>query len=252
MKLSIFTTITNPEKRGDNMEDAINCYKDLADEVIIIDGKDTWPEEFSWELIGQHFQKGYEQATGDWVIHADLDFIFHENDFAAIRKAMEINNSEPALAFLKYQFILPDRYTLKSRLLLAVNKAKFGDRIRFDAGGDLCQPSLDGVEIQENTSVQTRIPFYNYEKMTKNKDQITNDVERMERAYQRLFDKPLYTRYDTNAYEGWLKMAHGRFNKLHKIIKLSNHPKYVQDTIRNLTPDQFGYSMFGLKENTYV
>ena len=61
MKIGIFTTITNPEARGDNWADAYSCYESFADELTIIDGRETWPTEFSWELIGQHFQKGYQR-----------------------------------------------------------------------------------------------------------------------------------------------------------------------------------------------
>jgi hypothetical protein len=102
MKLSIFTTVTRPIDRGDNFEDAFACYSDLADEVVVVNGDQDkhamvgqgkwkiidspWAHDFSWEFIGQQFQKGYEAATGDWVIHADLDFLFHEDDFGKIRQ----------------------------------------------------------------------------------------------------------------------------------------------------------------------
>src|SRR3990167_4861081 len=104
MKLSIFTTATNPIDRGDLIE-AITCFNEIADEVIYVDGGNyrfdgerdiawfeapkmkevlcPWPKEFSWEFIGEQFQRGYEACTGDFVIHADLDFIFHENDYDA-------------------------------------------------------------------------------------------------------------------------------------------------------------------------
>lgn len=255
MRLSIFTTVTRPDVRGDNYDDAIKCYDDLADELVIIDGHGTWPYEFSWEIIGEHFQRGYEACTGDWVIHADLDFIFHERDFSTIRQAMEDNLDAPALSFWKYQFILPDRYNLKSRLVLAINRKKYGDRIRFDSGGDLCQPSLDGKQIKTDEVPEARIPFYNYEKLTKTKEQIIDDIGRMERAYHRRFDHWLYSKdgSEKSAYQGWLRMAHGRFNKPQQHIKLEDHPKYVQETIKNLTSDQWGYSGFGnLGENDYV
>jgi glycosyltransferase involved in cell wall biosynthesis len=84
MKLSIFTTVTNPKARADNFKDALQCYADLADEIIVVNGgeelgtvfydKDRfkvinrlWPQEFNWPFIGQQFQRGYEAATGDWV-----------------------------------------------------------------------------------------------------------------------------------------------------------------------------------------
>lgn len=248
MKLSIFTTITRPLERGDLYPEALECFNELADEVVVIDGEATWPKEFEWQTIGEHFQKGYEQCTGDWVIHADLDFIFHERDFEAIRQAMEDNPNAPALSFWKYQFILPDRYNLKSRLVIAVNKGKYGNRIRFDSGGDLCQPSLDGQQIMIQNVPEARVPFYNYEKILKSKYQIMDDVGRMERAYVRHFGKTQYGSDLTNedGYRKWYQVQQGKLAKPHKLIPLSSHPKYMQETIQNLTPEQFGYNGFGM------
>lgn len=261
MKLSIFTTVTEPERRGDNHKDALACYRALADEVIVVNGGENhgvtkldtvkikyheWPYKFNWPFIGQQFQRGYEACTGDWVIHADLDFVFHERDFMAIRQAMTRYDHAPALSFYKWQFILPDRYNLKSRLVLAVNKAKYGDRIRFDSGGDLCQPSLDGQELKPGTVPETEIAFYNYERMTKTAQQIREDAERMNRAYEQHFGRSLYARKGRDAFEGLTDMMVGRFNKPQKQIPLYEHPSFVQKTIAGLRPEQWGYNGFGL------
>lgn len=279
MKLSIFTTIGRPISRGDAWKPAFDSYMGLADEVIVVDGNTvtdsndpdfikgygenegfykkiySWPKEFGWPLIGQQFQRGYEACSGDWVIRADLDMIFHERDYRAIRMACENNPDAPALSFWKFQFVLPDRYNLKSRIVIAVNKKKFGDRIRFDSGGDLCQPSLDGDYISPADVPEAQIPVYNYEKIIKTPRQIADDQGRMERAYLRHFN---YTQMgsdgsDQDAYNKWVEAQKGKFNKPHKYIKLTDHPKVMQDTIINLTPDQFGYNGHGyLEENKYV
>lgn len=280
MKLSIFTTIgyngMPPPRSGDswNYQNAIDCYCELADEVIIMNGASDsftinrndkirvinhdWSQEFDWPFIGQQFQRGYEATTGDWVVHADLDFIFHEDDFSAIRKVMEQYPKQPGLTFYKHQFILPDRYNLKSRLVLAVNKKIYGDRIRFDAGGDLCQPSLDGEYIKPDFVAESRMPFYNYEKLTKTSEQIMEDCGRMDRAYYRHFgnwqlsiDK---SGTDESCFDGYIKLLKGRFKKPSEHIKLEDHPKYIQETIRNLKPYQFGYNGFGLlgDKNDYL
>ncbi len=267
MNLTVFTTTTNPIMRGDNFEDAFKCYCDLADELIIVDGSTTdkapdfekrssyvryvynkWPQEFNWPLIGQQFQRGYEAASGDWVLHADLDFIFHEKDFDNIRKALTDHPKAPALSFWKYQFILPDRYNLKSRLVLAVNKRVYGDRIRFNSGGDLCQPSLDGAEIKPDYVAESRIPFYNYEKMTKNADQIMADCGRMDRAFFKHFGFYQLSNdgSDESAFDGYIRLMRGRFHKPQEHIKLEQHPKYIQETINSLRPKQFGYNGLGL------
>lgn len=269
MKLSIFTTITNPTTRGDNFKDALVCYRDLADEVVVINGGEElgvklgkqadkivyypWAQEFEWPFIGQQFQRGYEAATGDWVIHADIDFLFHQDDFAQIRSVMEDHPDAPALSFWKYQFILPDRYNLKSRLVIAVNKAKYGDRIKFDSGGDLCQPSLDGQEIKPDYVDEARVPLYNYEKIIKNSNQVTDDCGRMARAWHRHFQDYRLGYDDESAFDEWVQMMKGRFAKPQEHIKLSSHPKYIQKTITELSPEQFGYNGFGLfGENDYM
>jgi hypothetical protein len=270
LKLTVFTTLTNPTIRGDNWRDALECYKELADELIIINGGEDiglrwynrparkqlgminspWPREFNWPLIGEQFQKAYEIASGDWVIHADLDMIFHEEDFKGIRQAMEAYPNQPGLSFWKYQFILPDRYNLKSRVILAVNKKKYGNRIRFDSGGDLCQPSLDGEHIPSAAVAESRIAFYNYEKMTKTADQMMDDCGRMDRAYHRYFkDWQLSvdgSGSDESCFDGYIRMLKGRFAKEQRHIKLNEHPKFVQETILKLRKDQFGFNGFGL------
>lgn len=274
MKLSIFTTVSEPNKRGDTWAESLMCYKKLADEVVVVDGSTSgvfttsmesnlaiilspWQKEFSWEFIGQQFQRGYEACSGDIVIHADLDFIFHENHYESIRKVAErlLEEHEPACSFYKYQFVLPDRYNLKSRLVVMVNKKDFGNRIRFDSGGDLAQPSLDGVYISPDSVPEAGIPFYNYEKILKTKAQVMDDVGRMERSYGRHFGKTQYGSDGSNidAYSAWVEAQVGKFNKPMEQIKITDHPKVMQETIKNLTPEMWGYSGHGkLGVNSYV
>jgi glycosyltransferase involved in cell wall biosynthesis len=267
LKISVFTTMTNPTVRGDHWKESLESYRALADEVIVVNGGENpgitkfdkvkiiyneWPKEFNWPFIGEQFQRGYERATGDWVIHADLDMIFHEQDFSTIRQAFKDHPNQPGLSFWKYQFILPDRYNLKSRLVLAVNKKKYGDRIRFDSGGDLCQPSLDGEQIPSAAVAEARVPIYNYEKMTKTADQVMDDCGRMERAYQRHFGtfQMGSDGSDESDFDKYIKLLRGRFQKPQEFIKLSKHPKYVQETISKLRPEQFGFDGFGLLKET--
>src|SRR3990167_649643 len=274
MTLGIVTTITNPVERGDNFKDALDCYSELADEVVVIDGSgqlpdsteivmDTgvryisycWPQEFSWTKISKQFQRAYEECTSDWCLRLDIDCIINENDFARIREACEKYPDAPALSLYKHQFILPDRYNLKSRLVLLANKKKFGDRLSFDSGGDLCQLSKDGKYLTPDDIPQAEVPVWNYEKLLKSKDQIAEDQGRMERAWFRHFGEYQMGSDGTNenALERWLEAQKGKFNKPQKHIKLEEHPKFIQETIKNLKPEQFGYSGFDeLGKNDYV
>lgn len=255
MKISTFITITNPLERGDTFNECYKSAQGFSDEIIVVDGKDTWAKEFNWKIIGQHFQKGYESATGDWVIHLDTDFIFHENDYQNIRQVLSYYEYMPACSFWKFQFILPHQYNLKSRLVLAVNKKRFGNRIRFDSGGDLCQPSLDSNYIELNKTPEAKIPFYNYEKIIKTEEQIKDDIGRMERAYKRHFKKYQIseTGKDDEAFNCWINLMIGRYRKPQKEILLKEHPAVMIDTIKGLTKNNWGYSGFNnLGVNAYA
>lgn len=269
MKLSIFTTVTNPLKRGDAYHQAIRCYKDLADEVIVVNGGGQiteqsgikyvnwkWPKEFDWKFIGQQFQRGYNACTGDWVIRMDIDTILHEEDFSRLRQELEVFNDYPAVSLFKRQFILPDRFNVKSRLVVAVNKRRYGDRARFDSGGDLCQVSVDGTPLAiENMYVpQVRIPLYNYECLLKTKEQLLDDKGRFARAWQQRFNEfKLGGPDNESAYEKWLSMVIGRINKPQQSLQIDQHPKYIQETIRNLKPEQWGFNGLGhLEGSRYV
>ena len=60
------------------LKEALNCFNDIADEVIVT-GSD-WPEEFTWSQIGKYFQQDSNESKGDWNIRMDIDYFFHEKD----------------------------------------------------------------------------------------------------------------------------------------------------------------------------
>jgi glycosyltransferase involved in cell wall biosynthesis len=266
VKLSIFTTITDPEKRLDSYLEAIQNYDSLADEVIIVDGSKhqiisypdhlkpifyEWPEEFSWDFIGAQFNRGLKACTGDWIIRADIDYFFHENDFKRIREYLEKNQDAPAVNFLKYQFTLTDRYNIKARCPIALNKKKFPS-IRFTKEGG-AHIEIDGKELDKNEFPDSKIPFYNYDWTFKTKEIISKDMHRFAKARKRFYgtDHGWGAGSEEKAWEFAKQMIQGKARKNAEIIPLSAHPKYIQETIKNLKPNQAGYSAFGVQKATY-
>jgi glycosyltransferase involved in cell wall biosynthesis len=304
MKISVFTTCSNPIERQDPFVEAIENYLDLADEVVIVDGSGKfpndeffiknnnkgfiktinykWEEEFDWTFIGEQFQRGYDACTGDWVIRADLDYFFHDDDLVDIRTFLEDIDS-PAVVMPKRQLMLANRSRVKSLVPLAYNKGKYGNRIKLNSGGDLCQPSLDGKELKvdelpiisrreyvivnENVShkqlakrlpnpqskdgnvfVQVRgITFWNYDFTFKTEDIIRKDFSRFSRAWNRTFGNwCLGGPSEDESFQFFLNMMVGRFNSNPcDYTSLEQHPKYIQQRIKNIKPEQFGYDMFG-------
>tara|TARA_Y100000389_G_C17317178_1_gene441119 strand:+ start:48 stop:839 length:792 start_codon:yes stop_codon:yes gene_type:complete len=249
-KLSIATTYTNPEERMDPWKEALTCYNDLADEVVRTG--ENWPYEFSWDYIGKTFNESYELATGDWVIRMDLDYFFHENDFQGIRKVLSENFDKPAVAFPKVQFFTPERYALKTNIVIAYNKKNFPE-IKLNGGGDLCLPTLNDKEILPDEVPISKIWLWNYDSMFKTKEVIAEDRSRFARAWYRHFkDWGNEEGEDLEkAYHTWITMVEGRYRKHTKTINKKRHPKYIADKILNLDQSQFGYNAFGLRDKLH-
>lgn len=247
MKISICTTMTNPEARKDPWKEALECYKDLADEVIIT-GED-WKYDFSWDDIGKFFQEGFNKASGDWVLRMDLDYFFRKNDFIKIKNFLDTNKNEPAVAFPQYQIFSHDRYQLKTKLCIALNKKNFPN-IKLNGGGDLCQPTLNGKQVKHSSSPVSRVPLFQYDSVFRTKDIIAEDRARFARAWYKYFKNYGDRGGASNeeAFNAWFTMVKQRYNFHIWKLKLTDHPTYIRDRLSDIQPDQFGYDVFGLKK----
>ena len=249
MSISIITTMTNPGERNDPWKEALNCYEDLGDEVIIT-GKD-WPIEFSWEQIGNYFHEGFEKATSDWVIRMDLDYFFHEKDLSKIRTFLKKNDSSPVVSFPQYQIFTPDRYQVKTRLCNAFNKKKFPN-IYLNGGGELCQPTLEGVQLLHTNYPTLNVPIYQYDSILRTKEIISNDRARFARAWFRYFGDYSDRGGPTpeESFNAWFNMVSSRYKYHVNKLRIDDHPKYIQKALASLKSEQFGFDAFGLKDTT--
>lgn len=245
-KISIFTSMTNPEKRMDPWREAMECYKDFADEVIVV-GKD-WPYEFKWDHIGKTFNDGFKKSSGDWVIRMDLDYFFHENSFTKIKKNLDKYNQYPAISFPQYQFFTPDRYQVKTKLCIALNKKKYPN-IVLNGGGDLCQPTLDNNQIKFSDVPFVNIPIWQYDSTFRSKDIISEDRARFARAWNNYFNNwgDRGGGSPEEAFEAWYRMVTKRYKKHVNKTTINKHPKYIKESLSKLEKTQFGYDAFGLK-----
>ena len=247
--LSIFTSMTKPDERNDAWREALECYEDLADEVVIV-GK-NWPYEFSWDYIGKVFQEGFDQCTSDWVIRMDIDYFFHEKDFSRIRNAINKYKNYPMISFPQYQFFSYDRYQIKTRIGLAFNKKHFPN-IKLNGGGDLTLATIDGQLINPKNVPNLLVPVYQYDSIFRTKEIIKEDRHRFAQAWYQFFNDygDRGGRSQEEAFNAWYKMVKERYPKHSFKMNLNNHPKYIQKKLSSLNSQQFGYDIFGLKENT--
>ena len=248
MKISTFTTATNPELRNDPYLEAIKCYESFSDEVITVGS--NWPVEFTFSDIGKFFQEGFDKSTGDWVFRMDVDYFFHEDSIGILKNSLKKFSNYPAVAFPQYQFFTPDRYQIKTRLCVALNKKRFPN-ILLNGGGDLCLPTLNGVVLDHLTVPSVNIPIFQYDSIFRTKEIIANDRARFARAWFREFNN-FGDRGGSEpeiAYEKWFETIKNKYPFHTHKINIDKHPIFIKDKLKNLQIEQFGFSAFGLQDN---
>jgi len=161
-KISILTLITNPKERQDKFEEAFSCYKDFADEVIVVDGgRDKeidgrvddlgkmkvvylhWPrEEWNWVELPRHLNEGLKHCTGDWTIRLDIDQLIHERHFIELREILENCPKDFLTATMqKMSFTYRNKFYQKGEQAICLRNnpnIRFGKN--FDKKTDLCFP----------------------------------------------------------------------------------------------------------------
>ena len=246
MKVSIFTSYTDPEKRMDPWEESLNCYRDFGDEIIITG--QNWEYEFSFEQIGKVFQEGFDKCSGDWAIKMDIDTIFHENDYDKLRFYLKKYEDYPAICLVKNQIFTPDRYHTKARMCFILNKKKFPD-IKLNGGGDLCDPTLKNIVLSERNVPSVDMSYWNYDSVFKTKEVISKDRARFARAWYRCFgdygDRGAGD--EAAAFNAWFSMIENRYKKHIFKLKIDDHPIYIKNKLQKIKYDKFGYDAFGLK-----
>ena len=237
----------NPEERMDPWREALECYESITNDIVIV-GQDV-EQEFKWDALGKMFQEGFDKSEGDWVINLSIDMLLHENDIDRLIKLIKLYPDEPAIALPKYKFFEPERYQIKSFETVILNKKKYKN-ILFNGGGDLALPTLNNTVLNQSTVKHLDIPVWNYDTTFRTKEIIAEDRARFARAWFREFADYGDRGGPTNkeAFEAWFIMMKERYPFHTNKTKLKNHPKYIQHLLEDLREDQFGYNLFGFKE----
>lgn len=195
MKISIHTTITNPERWQYPYIEALKSFCDVADEVIIVDGgsddgsieniKATfaaefdsgkmqlitlpWPWEYTQSEFPKHLNAGLEACTGDWAIKCDIDYIFHENQINDLKVRLRAFNEEKWLcaSMDKFSIISPARGFRKAKLPFIIHKSITGSVVKYGIQSDIdpalddwCYPiiALQGKFNDEGVPIGTSLP----------------------------------------------------------------------------------------------
>lgn len=279
MKLSIVTTITNPDKYQYAWREALKNYALLADEIIVVNGGEAlnpgqierqvaakmveilmpWPEQWHWRELPLHLNAGLAAATGDWVLKMDIDYLIRECEFSDLRDRLEKWQGDPAVVQL-LKTVIMNRFQCydKAILPICINKKHFGDSIKFgiaaDKKTDWCYAIMAkgedefgvpmGLSVPENMMRGAGVRIYDYDYFFRTKEVARSEFWRFAQAYATAFDQS-WGETEERSWEVWQDQYRGRLKKFLMPISIEGHPEAIRERIKNMKPEEFGHSNWG-------
>lgn len=282
MKVSIFTTITNPELNQYAWREAINNYLDFADEVIVVDGASTdgtleelvemhtqvnlnagyeklqvgvmpWPQDkWDWSELPKHINFGLDRCTGDVAIKMDIDYLIHEKDFDLAYRQLEtmVNNKFMLGWFVKLTVLNKKKGYRKTEMPLAVNK--FFKDIKFGKNNtvktDWCYPiyskGIDKNGVYYGSPIQQKMVFGTGIDIY-NYDYFFRTKEKAKEIFWR-FAKAYATQFDSSwgstEEDAWNVFLKQEKSRLKKNLVNISHPEAIKQRVLHMREDQFGYN----------
>lgn len=248
-----------------NMNDWLYAHRDrlqleLGKSYKIIEM--PWKYDFSWETIAQHFNAGLEACTGDWIMKMDIDYIIHERDMAQLKDKMKRgwNAGFDLMSFMKFTVLNKDKAYEKIHIPFIIRKEK-RDKIKFGIPTDdpisawgypINVKGFDekcglptGTSIPDNRIMSTSTRIYNYDNTFRNEKITGEHFLRFSNARVKAGFPRDWGGTEDEALIKFKSMMWSRLKKTettYKPLKLEDHPKYIRERIKSLTPDLYGHS----------
>jgi len=195
------------------------------------------------------------------VIKFDIDFVLHEFDALAFKHKLLGCDDKDILAASFTRINLLNRFEgiLKGDMSWAIHKKFTGKRIQFGVEtnreiSDWSQAIIVenkknnipyGYNPRGNNVIRIGNPVYNYDCFFRDKVKCKTWFLRSARAYRQETNKPLYGATDEDAWKLWCDIRRLQRKHCEKVsLKITDHPKVIQDKLNNMTSDMWGHSNF--------
>jgi len=272
---------------GGSTDGTIEAIKAIGDDRIriISDESTKWEKDWYYSRLGKNFNRGLKECTGDLAFKFDCDFILHESSYNLPDKNFKkdckhiLDRQKLVAAFTRKNFVLIDRWFPKSLRTLGINLfelKKRGMKIRY--GIDLKKSGWSFEPIipqkEENgiwfghllrskeNSVKIHCNIFNYDRIFNTAEVVKkirlNYMLASIRQYSlkyKYINQPVSTYTEKQLLENpeivwgvYKKMVVGNYSKPQTPLTIEQHPKIIQDKVRNLKPEQMGYNSWGWLE----
>lgn len=230
-----------------------------------------WPQpEWEYPELPAHLNTGLTFAkmlNPDWVIKFDIDCFFHEQEKDKLRHELRLLTTRRKLFGIveKYQFHHIRRCYEKGKIPLCINvKHDLADKVRYGFDNtrytDLCQPIFaetvnngiqEGKKPDDRMYSRLSVHVWNYDYCFKTQERAKELLYYFEKAHAFFwkfgnYGAALEDITPEYALEYFLKLSVSRSkNKAKQRFVISDHPRHVQQLLRNIKPEQFGYNLWG-------
>jgi len=234
-----------------------------------------WPfPEWSYEMLPMHLNAAMRQCKRmgcDWGVKLDVDTVLHEKDIYEMRSWVKRADAKGkwAATIEKYQFFKPTRCYEKGKIPLFINlKKSIAYGFDIERYTDLCQPIKWDTESKAvvngkkyDTPLGHTIPadkmgvipgvhVWNYDYTLRTKERAIELLYWIEKAHDKFWGKGYVNRSGDDitresAFQDFINLSMGRWQKMNTEKKIEDHPKYFQDLLRKLKPEQWGYDLWG-------
>lgn len=226
-----------------------------------------WPQgvgNWKWEQFSTSWNFGYNMCESDWVFAGECDHVFEPEEAAKVREAIDRHGKNRRVLFVD-KFVSSTWYKWhnKSKFAYALNKGQFKDMgygvdLNTKSPQDLANPIevlgySDEIGIPFGNLITAEdgwnmgVHFLNYDKTFKTREQILNDRESANWAWNnsclvKLGLMPSWAEEDI--VEDVLRRMVSRYDKSTIQRALHQHPESMRDMLRDMTPDMLGYDLF--------
>lgn len=143
MLISFFCIATEPFKNKYPIIESVKSVLPLADEVVIILGReekeseeslrnlgekikiyktDLWPIDWSYDVMTYHFDYALKKCQGDFCVKFDIDYIFKYKEDNVLRELFKKNEKYHKIYLPKYNYLDKYHWMIYKKGIYCINK----------------------------------------------------------------------------------------------------------------------------------